>query len=238
MMRRMLTDADIDRFREHGVVALRGAIPRAMAERVVEVLTPELDATSDAPVQRIVATTHPDVVATANVPALRDAFDRLVGPGRWRPVLGMGSFPVRFPSEVDPGDAGWHVDGAFPGADGYRVNHRSDGRALLFLPLYTDVGPDDAPTRLRLASHRIVADVLEAFGDEGLGFMDLAGRAVPATEHCPVAQATGEAGDVFLCHPFLVHAASWPHRGAGPRWIGQQCLPPGPGYDVRALGCR
>jgi hypothetical protein len=63
-------------------------------------------------------------------------------------------------------------------------------------------------------------------------------RAVPATEHCPVVHAIGGAGDVVLCHPFLVHAASWPHRGLGPRWIGQQCLPPGPGYDVSALGCR
>jgi hypothetical protein len=234
----MLTDADIERFGEDGFVTLRGAIPRVMAERAVEVLTAELDPSSDAPVQRILASTHPDVVATANVPALRQAFDRLVGPGRWQPVLGMGSFPVRFPSEVDPGDAGWHVDGSFPADGGYRANRRSDGRALLFLPLYTDVGPDDAPTRLRVGSHRIVAELLEPFGDGGLDSMDLAGRAVPATAHCPVAHATGTAGDVVLCHPFLVHAASWPHRGAGPRWIAQQCLPPGPGFDVSALGCR
>jgi hypothetical protein len=33
--------------------------------------------------------------------------------------------------------------------------------------------------------------------------------------------ATGRAGDVFLCHPFLVHAASWPHRGRQPRIIAQ-----------------
>jgi hypothetical protein len=31
--------------------------------------------------------------------------------------------------------------------------------------------------------------------------------------------ATGKAGDVFLCHPFMVHTATWPHRGAGPRMI-------------------
>ena len=35
------------------------------------------------------------------------------------------------------------------------------------------------------------------------------------------ALATGRAGDVFLCHPFLVHAASWPHRGRRPRMIAQ-----------------
>jgi hypothetical protein len=26
---------------------------------------------------------------------------------------------------------------------------------------------------------------------------------------------------VFLCHPFLVHAASWPHRGRLPRMMAQ-----------------
>ena len=32
--------------------------------------------------------------------------------------------------------------------------------------------------------------------------------------------ATGQAGDVILCHPFLVHAASWPHTGRHPRGHG------------------
>jgi hypothetical protein len=31
--------------------------------------------------------------------------------------------------------------------------------------------------------------------------------------------ATGQAGDVFLCHPFLVHAASWPHHGRSPKMM-------------------
>jgi hypothetical protein len=32
---------------------------------------------------------------------------------------------------------------------------------------------------------------------------------------------TGRAGDVFVCHPFLVHAASWPHAGRQPRIMAQ-----------------
>lgn len=36
-----------------------------------------------------------------------------------------------------------------------------------------------------------------------------------------VVEARGAAGEVFLCHPFLVHAASWPHRGVTPRMITQ-----------------
>jgi hypothetical protein len=62
-------------------------------------------------------------------------------------------------------------------------------------------------------------------------------RAAAATAHYPTVLATGRAGDVFLCHPFLVHAASWPHRGRLPRMIaqpgvalfGEYSLAPGPG---------
>ena len=32
---------------------------------------------------------------------------------------------------------------------------------------------------------------------------------------------TGRAGGVFVCHPFLVHAASWPYAGRNPRIIAQ-----------------
>ncbi len=37
---------------------------------------------------------------------------------------------------------------------------------------------------------------------------------------CEVALATGEAGTVYLCHPFLVHAAQI-HRGKRPRFMAQ-----------------
>ena len=46
-------------------------------------------------------------------------------------------------------------------------------------------------------------------------------RAMPA--HRRTVLATGGAGDVFLCHPFLVHAASWPHRG---RFLRMMAQPP------------
>jgi hypothetical protein len=41
----------------------------------------------------------------------------------------------------------------------------------------------------------------------------------------PQALATGEAGTVYLCHPFLVHAAQ-PHRGSRPRFMAQPPLHP------------
>ncbi|GAB3818928.1 hypothetical protein [Kribbella italica] len=72
-----------------------------------------------------------------------------------------------------------------------------------------------------MAKQRHAARVLAPAGDEGL---DMAAAGPPvdaASAHRPVVYATGTAGDVFLCHPFLVHAASWPHRGTTPRIITQ-----------------
>jgi hypothetical protein len=41
----------------------------------------------------------------------------------------------------------------------------------------------------------------------------------------PEAIATGLAGTVYLCHPFLAHAAQ-PHRGVAPRFLAQPPLYP------------
>ena len=46
----------------------------------------------------------------------------------------------------------------------------------------------------------------------------------PSTLCMTAAHATGKAGDVFLCHPFMVHTATWPHRGARPRMIAQPAV--------------
>ena len=46
-------------------------------------------------------------------------------------------------------------------------------------------------------------------------------EAFAAIAQLPSALATGQAGDVYVCHPFLVHRATWPHRGTSPRFIAQ-----------------
>ncbi len=59
----------------------------------------------------------------------------------------------------------------------------------------------------------------------------------PEMEACPVAAVTGAAGDAYLCHPFLVHSATWPHRGTTPRFMAQPALAPSePFEDERATG--
>ncbi|RZT85912.1 phytanoyl-CoA dioxygenase PhyH [Pseudonocardia sediminis] len=184
------------------------------------------------PVVRIEGMSDEPFTASANTPALHTAFDSLVGPGRWRPRRGMGTFPIRFPHPGDPGDAGWHVEGSYAGPAGeMRLNLRSHGRALLMLFLYSDVGPDDAPTRIRVGSHRDVAALLAPYGEAGAGFFAFAGEAVPATDGHPVVDATGSAGDVYLVHPFVVHSVQ-PHRGTRPRFMAQPPLEPVADLDL------
>jgi Phytanoyl-CoA dioxygenase (PhyH) len=128
---------------------------------------------------------------------------------------------VRFPVEGDPGDDGWHIDSSFEKNGSWWVNMRSDGRALLMLFLFSDVGPQDAPTRIRIGSHLDMPAVLAPAGEEGLSSADIV---PPAEVHIrPIAYATGSAGDVYLCHPFLVHAADR-HRGSTPRFLAQPGL--------------
>jgi hypothetical protein len=167
---------------------------------------------------------HATFRQAANTLALHEAFDQLVGAGRWISLTSLGTVPVRFPSDADPGDDAWHVEASYAGPAGEcRLNLRSRDRALLLLFLFSDVGPDDAPTRIRVGSHLDVPPLLAAAGDDGREWMDLCQAAVPASAHRPVALATGSTGDVYLCHPFLVHAAQ-PHRGRVPRFMAQPPL--------------
>ena len=233
---RALDAAQVEAFVEQGFVKLEGAFPRAVADAARAVLwrdtgcDPDDPSTWTQPVIRLGMYPFGPFVEAANTEILRSAFDTLVGPGRWLPCTSMGTFPVRFPSPDDPGDAGWHVDVSFgleaPDFLEWRANVRSKGRALLMLFLFSDVSEDDAPTRIRVGSHVDVARVLAPAGDAGLSLRELVSSGCfDGPAHREIALATGEAGTVYLCHPFLVHAAQ-PHRGTTPRFLAQPPLLP------------
>ncbi|GAA4825125.1 phytanoyl-CoA dioxygenase family protein [Actinomycetospora corticicola] len=236
----MLTDDEIRRFRDDGFVAVRGAFPRAVADACAAEIwaalpeSPGDPSTWTVPVRRLDGFGTPPFATAARAPVLHEAFDQLVGLGRWVPRTGLGTIPVRFPSTGEPGDDGWHLEGNFAGPDGGpRVDLRCHGRALLMLFLFADVGPDDAPTRIRVGSHLDVPPFLADAGDEGREWMAVCRDVVPASADRPVATAHGAAGDVFLCHPFLVHAAQ-PHHGTRPRLMAQPPLEPTGPVDLES----
>jgi hypothetical protein len=181
---------------------------------------------------RVDALATPPFRDAANAPALVAAFDQLVGPGRWVPRTALGTFPLRFPGPGAAREAGWHVEASYAGPDGeWRVNLRSRGRALLMLFLFSEVGDRDAPTLIRVGSHLDVPPLLVPFGDEGLEWMTLCKLAVESSAHRPISAATGSLGDVYLCHPFLVHSGQ-AHRGARPRFMAQPPVEPSTGLVI------
>jgi hypothetical protein len=227
----MLVESEIDAFIEDGFVAVRGAVPagvlRACQEEIWSALAArgvlrDDPATWRDPVVRIPCPESPAFAAAGTRPVLWEAFDQLIGEGRWWRRQGVGgAIPVRFPSQADPGDAGWHIEASYEKNGEWWVNHRSRARGLLALYLFSDVDADDAPTRIRPGSHWDAARVLAPAGDDGLAWSQAAQLAAQASSFRPTVLATGQAGDVYLCHPFLVHAASWPHAGANPRLMAQ-----------------
>lgn len=232
---RALSAAQIDQFIQDGFVKIEHAFPREFAEDARSILwkdtgcDPHDASTWTRPVIRLGMYAQEPFVQAANTPVLHQAFDQLAGAGRWRPCKSMGTFPVRFPSSDDPGDAGWHIDVSFglddPDFMSWRANIHSKGRALLMLFLFSDVGDDDAPTRIRRGSHIDIARKLVPAGEAGLSLRELAADGFEESAHRPETLATGEAGTVYLCHPFLVHAAQ-PHRGRHPRFMAQPPLLP------------
>lgn len=228
---------DVQQFIIDGYVRIDGAFSRELADEGRELLwkdtgcDPHNSATWTKPVIRLGDYPQEPFRRAVNTPVLHEAFDQLVGAGRWLPRGSLGTFPIRFPSPDDPGDAGWHVDASFAGPDGsLRLNVNSKGRALLMLFLFSDVGEQDAPTRILPGSHLAVPSVLEPFGDEGISFFTLPEKLVRITEG-PVTLATGAAGTVYLCHPFLLHAAQ-PHHGQAPRFLAQPPLLPSQPFQL------
>ena len=225
----------IDDFCADGFVAVRGAVRPAIVQACVLRIEDELRARGVDPresstwtnaVVRFPCPSGPAFTEAGASPDLCEVYDALVGAGRWVPHQGVGgTIPVRFPSTRNPGDAGWHIDGSYDVGGQYWVNVQSRGRALLALFLFTDVSERDAPTDILVGSHLDVPRVLAPFGERGVYFGDVA-RALPrSTFRRPRVQATGRAGDVYVCHPFLVHRATWPHRGSRPRMLAQPAIP-------------
>ena len=227
----MLSQAEIDSFVANGYVAVRDALPADVLQACQDEIWSELGdrgvrredpSTWRDPVVRINCPESEAFVAAGTQPVLWEAFDQLIGEGRWWRRHGVGgTIPVRFPSQDDPGDAGWHIEASFEKNGDWWVNYRSRQRGLLALYLFSDVDADGAPTRVRPGSHRDATRVLASAGDEGVPFPQAALLAAQASADRPTALATGRAGDVILCHPFLVHAASWPHAGRQPRIMAQ-----------------
>ncbi|HEX2287050.1 MAG TPA: mitomycin antibiotics/polyketide fumonisin biosynthesis protein [Mycobacterium sp.] len=214
---------DLEAFVSDGYVKVEHTVPRHVADAARAVLWQQLGRSADDPDQW-----SAPVMWTADLtgqgpfgqlvrsPRLSAALDVICGSGRWLPRYALGNVPVRFPVSPPADDRGWHIDANTPQPDGsWAVTGRP--HTVLVLTLLSEVGVDDAPTRIRLGSHHDVARVL---GPEPLNLEDMGRIVDQASAGRPVRRATGEPGDVYVVHPFTAHAAD-EHRGRTPRFMAQ-----------------
>jgi hypothetical protein len=133
-----LSPQDIGFFIENGFVRIDEAFSQDNAAAARSILWQALDLSPDdpagwtQPVIRLGQFAQEPFFRAASSSRLHRARDQLVGPDRWVPPGALGTFPVRFPSDEDPGDTGWHIDVSFgteqPAFMEWRANVHSRGR--------------------------------------------------------------------------------------------------------------
>ncbi|MGV0678888.1 MULTISPECIES: mitomycin antibiotics/polyketide fumonisin biosynthesis protein [Mycolicibacterium] len=214
---------DVEVFKRDGFVKVEQAAPTEIADAARDLLWTQIGLSPDEP-----ESWPGPVVWTADLTgsgpfrhlvgnaALTDALDAICGAGGWLPRGALGNIPVRFPVDPPAEDRGWHIDANTPLASGqWAVSARP--HTVLVLTLLSEVGSADAPTRIRVGSHREVARVL---GPDPIDFIEAGAVVDEASRGCPVARATGRPGDMYVLHPLTVHAADV-HRGSAPRFMSQ-----------------
>ena len=241
----MLSEGDLERFIEQGFVRIDGAFSHITAEQERAILwrhtgcDPADPTTWMQPVIRLGLYADTPFVEAANTNALHEAFDQLVGRGRWLRRVNLGTFP-----SVSLTDR--------PGRRrmARRCELRRGGSGFPFVASERDLKGSSAPDVVSLFrrrprrctdahSGRITSRDRQnaCSGWRGGPLPARAGRVrVMDTAGSRQVLATGDAGTVYLCHPFLVHAAQ-SHRGARPRFMAQPpLLPAEPVALLRADG--
>jgi hypothetical protein len=214
---------DLDAFMTDGFAKIEKAAPRRVADEARALLWRQLGLSPDDP-DRWSAPVRWASDLMGEGPfgeivrsrALAAALDAVCGSGGWVPRGSLGNIPVRFPVAEPDDDRGWHIDANTPLPDGsWAVTGRP--HTVLLLTLLSDVGPNDAPTRIRAGSHHDVARVL---GPDPVELVEMGRLVDEASADRAVVHATGEPGDMYVVHPFTVHAAD-EHRGTTPRFMAQ-----------------
>jgi hypothetical protein len=214
---------DVDRFVSEGFVKLEAAAPPEVGDAARALVWRQIGLSPDDPsgwTQPVVWAADMtgqgpfgEIIKSAR---LREALDEVAGPGGWAPRGALGNMPIRFPGKAEVDDRGWHIDANVALPDGsWAVSGRPE--TLLLLVLLSEVGADDAPTRVRVGSHRDAVRVLDG---KVLDPFEAGPLLDEASRDRPVVHATGRPGDMYIVHPLTVHAAD-EHRGTRPRFMSQ-----------------
>jgi hypothetical protein len=210
------SDREVGQFVQDGYVVLRGGFSPDVAAEARSVVWRRLGVPPDNPAAWRRSSIHlresftEDPFDRVMTPRLRAALDQIMGPGRATIHESFGWWPVLFPGFE--GAHGWHVDG-----HDYHHHLTSPEQGLVPLFLFSDIAPGDGGTAMVRASHRTVARILARAEPAGLSYEQLL-DALPAVDPRRVVELTGEAGDVAMLHPFLIHG-SGRNTGATVRFL-------------------
>jgi hypothetical protein len=209
----VLTAQQREQFVTQGYILLKGAFSRedslAWVEAECARVGYPLDnpSTWEKPYARIPTERH-ELLATFAPHAWEVACELMGGIERVVPGTSIRLFAVNFRQGADrpfeapsPSSPGWHKDG-------WHFRHFLDSfeQGLLGIPLMTDVLSHGGATFIAAGSVGPVARFL-AQHPEGVLPDDFPTREL-LSEGCTFQEATGEAGDFYLLHPFLLHAVS------------------------------
>ncbi|MFO7564234.1 MAG: phytanoyl-CoA dioxygenase family protein [Enhygromyxa sp.] len=245
---RSLDAEQIERFIAEGHVHLRGAFARELAEAVVSGAQQRLREQPERWLQGELAASlrgydpaDPQTWPEGRVDLLGDrrfaiaefspycarAITRLLGGAqRVRTRSWSNSSIIQFPirSELETIKVApardwqsWHIDAP-------HTHTRLDtlGVGLLVFILYSDLAPSSGNTWLALDSPGKVARALAA-NPAGMDFCRL-DTAPAITRECErLFELTGEAGDIVLVHPLMLHSAS-PNPSPRVRWLGNPMI--------------
>jgi hypothetical protein len=209
-----LTDDQVEQFLTQGFVVIKSAFSREQAEywsrEVWTRLGYDPDDKSTWAQHRIHMPTLNPIAVQELAPRAYGAICELCGgeerisPARWGDGFIVNLGEASHTTSWEPPSAsvpGWHKDGDF-----FRHFLDSPEQGLLTIVLWSDVLPQGGATFVAADSVPVLAKFLAAHPEgvrpDGFGFQNLIAQCSQFLE------ATGEAGDVYLMHPYLLHASS------------------------------
>ena len=207
----MLTPQQREQFLAEGHIVIKGAFPREASLQWVREECARAGYDVDDPLswrkgyERMELSRHEPLADYAPA-AWQASCDLMGGEERVKNRPAISLFAMNFKQGADTpyqppsaGSSGWHKDG-------WHFLHFLDSpeQGLLGIPLFTDVLPQGGATFLAVDSVPVIARYLAAH-PEGIGPDDFDTKALLAECH-DFREATGEAGDVYLLHPYMLHA--------------------------------
>jgi hypothetical protein len=219
----VLTEQQAAQFVEQGYVVIRGCFSREAAREYTDSIWTRLGYAPDDPTTwaqpSIHMPSHRDIDIRQFAPRAWGAVCDLVGgaqrvhPYQWNDgfIVNLSEGAEKPWQPASPASRGWHKDGDF-----FRHFLDSPEQGLLTLVLWSDVRHQGGATFVAADSvgpvARFLAEHPEGAYPPDVPWTGVEPRPVPfgwaeLVSQCgDFVEATGEAGDVYLLHPFILHA--------------------------------